>query len=62
MTGFGFRYGWGRRRRRRRGSGGLPAVAVVGQFTTEADEPMFTEAAEPLLTENYFESTFTEEF
>ena len=60
MTAFGFRYGWGTRRRR--GGGGLPAVAVVGQFTTEVDEPMFTEAAEPLLTENYFEAEFTEEF
>ena len=46
MTGFGFRYGWGSRRRRRDLPSSDPAV-----LTTEADEEITTEAAEPVLVD-----------
>ena len=46
MSGFGFRYGWGNRRRRRDLSSSDPTV-----LTTEADEELQTEAAEPVLVQ-----------
>lgn len=45
MTAFGFRYGWGSRRRR-----DLPSADLT-VLTTEADEEIQTEAAEPVLIE-----------
>ena len=44
MTAFGFRYGWGRRRR------ALPSADPT-VLTTEADEELQTEAAEPVLVD-----------
>ena len=46
MTGFGFHYGWGNRRRR-----GTATPADPTALTTEADEEITTEAAEPLLVQ-----------
>ena len=45
MTSFGFGYGWGTRRRR-----ALPSADPT-VLTTEADEEITTEAAEPVLVE-----------
>ena len=45
MSNFGFRYGWGPRRRR-----ALPSADPV-VLTTEADEELQTEAAEPVLVD-----------
>ena len=47
MSEFGFGYGWGSRRRRR----GPVTPVDPAALTTEADEEIQTEAAEPILVQ-----------